>query len=942
MAELLTVARKEFRSFFTSPAALLFLGAFLAATLFIVFWGESFFARNIADVRPLFQWMPVLLIFLVAALTMRAWSEERRAGTLEILLTSPISPIKLLLGKFLAVWALVGLALALTLPLPITVTLLGPLDWGPVVGGYVATMLLAAAYVAIGLYMSGRTDNPIVALILTAVVGGLLYLIGSPMLTSLFGHRIGGVLELIGTGSRFESITRGVLDLRDLYYYLSIVGIFLALNLLGLERLRSAGNPASINLRRWRAVTALVVVNFLAVHFWLTPVGWARSDITDGKVYSLSPVTEHYLEQLQEPLFIRGYFSSKTHPLLAPLVPRIEDLLEEYAVVAGGRARVEFIDPHRDQEAAEEAARYGVQPVPFQMASRYQAEVVNSYFDIVVAYGDEYETLGYADLIDIKVSGGDNIEVGLKNPEYAITRAIRKVVQGYQAGGSPFDLIKDPIEFSGYISEPSRLPEELQSLRAELETLLAEVEQQAGSLFTATLAAPEAGDGALAREIEERYGFAPQIASLFDPQPFWFYMLLQSGGETVQVPLPETLDKEALERSLNAAVRRLAPGFLKTVAVVRPPQHAFGSHGYQRLSAMLGENVRIRETDLGEGRVPAEADLLMVLAPSDLSEKQLFAIDQFLMRGGSVILATAPFDVSVGRSLNASMHRSGLEDWLRHHGIELQETMVLDPRNAALPVPVQRSVGGLSLREIHMLPYPHFPDLRADGLNAESAITAGLGQLTLNWASPIEIDADRNGNRQVVELLRSSAQSWTSDSLNVVPDYQAYPTSGFHVDGERGERTLAVALEGRFESYYKDKDSPLANADGEEADATSSVVGVIDRSPDTARLIVIASNAFASDAAIALTSEGMGTIYTKPLEFMQNAVDWSLEDRGLLALRGRSQFARMLEPLGEADRMFWEYLNYGLALGGLLLVWGWRAYARRLDQARYQRILAEV
>src|SRR5512135_2270142 len=167
MAEILRIARKEFRGFFASPAAWLFLGAFLAVTLFVFFWVDTFFARNIADVRPLFQWMPVLLIFLVAALTMRAWSEERRAGTLESLLTAPVPPLALVLGKFAAIEALVALALALTLPLPVTVSLLGPLDWGPVAGGYVATLLLAAAYAAIGLAMSARTDNPVVALIAT-------------------------------------------------------------------------------------------------------------------------------------------------------------------------------------------------------------------------------------------------------------------------------------------------------------------------------------------------------------------------------------------------------------------------------------------------------------------------------------------------------------------------------------------------------------------------------------------------------------------------------------------------------------------------------------------------------------------------------------------------------------------------------------------------------
>ena len=177
MAEIWRIARKELWSFFASPVAYIFLGTYLAVSLFVFFWVETFFARNIADTRPLFDWMPVLLIFLVAALTMRLWSEERRSGTLELLLTLPLSSLQLVLGKFIASLALVALAVAMTLPLPLTVSLLGSLDWGPVFGAYLATLLLAAAYIAIGLFVSARTDNAIVSLIGTALICGLFYLL---------------------------------------------------------------------------------------------------------------------------------------------------------------------------------------------------------------------------------------------------------------------------------------------------------------------------------------------------------------------------------------------------------------------------------------------------------------------------------------------------------------------------------------------------------------------------------------------------------------------------------------------------------------------------------------------------------------------------------------------------------------------------------------------
>jgi ABC-2 type transport system permease protein len=144
------------------------------------------------------------------------------------------------------------------------------------------------------------------------------------------------------------------------------LGVFLALNLYTLERLRWAGNPATRRHRQWGWLVGLAAANFIAGNLWLAPVGWARADITQGNIYSLSDATRRYLSELQEPLLIRGYFSAKTHPLLAPLVPQIKDLLEEYAVAGKGKVRVEFVDPHDDPALEEEAAsKYSIRPVPF-------------------------------------------------------------------------------------------------------------------------------------------------------------------------------------------------------------------------------------------------------------------------------------------------------------------------------------------------------------------------------------------------------------------------------------------------------------------------------------------------------------------------------------------------------------------------------------------------
>ena len=203
------IAAKELTLFFAAPTGYLFLAAFLAVTLFVFFWVEAWFARNVADVRPMFEWLPVLLIFLSSALTMRMWSEERRSGTMELVFTSPAGTWEFVLGKFLACWALIGVALALTLPLPVSAAFIADLDWGPVLAGYVAAVLLGGAYTAIGLFVSARTDSQIVSLIVASFACGVFYLAGSPVLTELMPGTIADFFRSIGSGSRFEAITRG-------------------------------------------------------------------------------------------------------------------------------------------------------------------------------------------------------------------------------------------------------------------------------------------------------------------------------------------------------------------------------------------------------------------------------------------------------------------------------------------------------------------------------------------------------------------------------------------------------------------------------------------------------------------------------------------------------------------------------------------------------------
>jgi ABC-2 type transport system permease protein len=950
------VVRKELTLFFSSPVAYLFLAAFAAITLFIFFWGETFFARNIADVRPLFEWMPILLIFLTSALTMRMWSEERRSGTLEHVLTQPVPIWRFVVAKFLACLALLVIALVITLPLPLTVAMIGDLDWGPVWSGYLATLFLGAAYIAVGLFVSARSDNQIVSLISAVAVCGLFYLIGSPLITDFFGNNAGEWLRALGSGSRFSDITRGVIDVRDFVYYLSLIAIFLTLNVFSLERERWATGGDRRYHRTWQWGAALLIANAIAVNLWLGQINVLRMDTTEGKLYSISSATRSYLDRLQEPLLIRGYFSARTHPLLAPLVPQMRNLIREYAVAGGSRVHVEFVDPLTDPELEQEANRkYGIEPTPFQVNSRYQASLVNSYFNVLVKYGDQFQVLGFRDLIEVKSQSEGDIDVELRNPEYDITHAIRKVLLAYQSKGKLFDTVKGDIDFTAYISARDKLPPRLADFSDKLHQVVDDFRKQSNGRLHVNFIDPDSNPQ-VADRIAEDYGFKPMVASLFDSTQFYFYLTLKQGDQIVQIPLGD-ITPDNFRLALASGIKHFARGFTKTVAMVTPspdPQMArigMGGPEFRQLEKTLGTDLNIKHEDLADGRVDSDADLLLLAAPDKFDDKQVFAVDQFLMRGGTVIVATSPFKSELSSvRIDMHKHQSGLEKWLMHNGLKVEDRLVLDPRNSAFPIPVTRHMGSFRFQQMEMIDYPYFPELRGDNsLNQNNPITADLNRVTMAWASPISIDKAAIGQRKVTELLHSSDRAWTSASRDVMPQIDASGHSTFTPNGQRGRQLLGVIEQGHFTSYFAGQKSPLVtqtedaavgNKDKGKADQNSVIDSVIERSPESARIILFSSSDFVSDRVMRMIGASNGSQYLGGVQLLANAVDWSLEDQSLLSIRSRGHFNRTLPPMAEQQQFYWETGNYLIAIVLLAALAALQYYRRRRQQHRYLETLA--
>jgi len=233
------IFRREFAAYFATPLAFVFIIIFLVLAGAFAFYVGGFYERGQADLAPFFNFHSWLYLFLIPAISMRLWAEERKSGSIELLMTLPVTLWQAVLGKYLAAWAFAGLALALTFPIWLTVNYLGKPDNGAIFAGYIGSFLMAGGFLAIGACLSAATRNQVIAFILTVVVCFAFLLSGFPMILNLFqGWAPQALTDAVASFSfmtHFAAISKGVIDLRDLVYFGSLIAFWLLANAIVLD-----------------------------------------------------------------------------------------------------------------------------------------------------------------------------------------------------------------------------------------------------------------------------------------------------------------------------------------------------------------------------------------------------------------------------------------------------------------------------------------------------------------------------------------------------------------------------------------------------------------------------------------------------------------------------------------------------------------------------------
>ena len=384
-----TVFGREFKSYFDSPVAYVFLVAFLVLAGFLTFGVAMLYERRQADLTPFFFWHPWVYLLLVPAATMGSWAEERRNGTIELLLTLPVTLTQALVGKFLAAWAFIGIGLALTFPVVATTAWLGSPDWGAVFCGYLGSFLLAGAATAIGVFASSLSRSQVIGFVAALAITFAMLLIGfDPVVNAVANWGVpSAVVNAVASCSlmsHFESLRRGVIDFADIGYYVAVMVFMLAAAHTVTDGQKNGGQKGALGLVLLAAV--LGAANLILASMSL------RIDLTAEGLYTLSKGSKAVLGKLDENVTLKFYFSSssaETPMAIKTYANQVQSLLKEYELAGNGNIVLEAYDPKPDSDAEEWAQRYGIEP---QNVTPFGQPV---YFGLVAVCGDREETLAH-------------------------------------------------------------------------------------------------------------------------------------------------------------------------------------------------------------------------------------------------------------------------------------------------------------------------------------------------------------------------------------------------------------------------------------------------------------------------------------------------------------------------------------------------------------------
>lgn len=472
MNAFLALVRREWRAYWRTPLALVYVVIFLVLSNSFVFYLGDLFEAGQASMQPYFRLLPWVCLLLVPALSMRAWSEEFRSGTIELLDALPVPLWQTVLAKFAASWGVALSGLLLSFPLWLSLAWLGNPDHGVIVLGYVGAAAMLAAMLGVGLCLSALSQNQLVVYILSALLLLLYLLAGYPLalnpIRELFPQPTVDLIASLSMLSHLQAVTRGVLDLRDLLYFAVTAAFWLGINVLLLQA-RKGGMPLWKRAALLASAALVSALCYLALSFavqkLLPPM---RLDLTENRLFSLSQGSRRIIASIQTPVTLTLHYSEKEarpYPQFRQYAERVAEKIGEYAAQSGGRIRFESVDPEPYSVAEDRAIGKGILAIPLEDGSG------PLYFGLTADAGDRSQSIGF-----IKPEAEQHLEYELSKLIQSVQRQKRpKVVlvsdlpvsgQGnpLQGGSSPawvvYRQLAERYQLSHLSPQGLRIPED--------------------------------------------------------------------------------------------------------------------------------------------------------------------------------------------------------------------------------------------------------------------------------------------------------------------------------------------------------------------------------------------------------------------------------------------------------------------------------------------------
>lgn len=905
------IMRRELCAYFTNPAAYIVSGLFLIFSGILFF--STFFLNGRADLRNFFSLLPILLSLFVPALTMRLFSEELRSGSFETLLTLPVTEAQIVLGKFLAAFITSAAMLVPTLFYVLTARVFGRPDAGPIVCGYFGALFLCAAYSAIGIFSSGATKNQIIAFFTALAISYTLTLMGS--LLVFLPAPLVKFFSWLSVSTHFQSISRGIVDSRDIIYFAAISAFFLLLTV----------KKFVINWTKENSVDLILALAILLLANLAGSKAFFRCDLTGQRMYSLSSASKELVRNLQEPLNVNLFFSSDLPAPYNNVDQYLRDILLEYKNAGNKNFNYKFYDMNKE-ESQDAARSYGIGQTQVQKVETTEVTAKAVWMGAAIVYGD-----------NVKTFDAINSIAGL---EYTLTTAMSKMISANDAlaalnGGLNLTLYPAQ-ELTGYGIAG------LDKIESAVKNAASQLNKKFNGQINFSV---KNASGQEALDLAEKYGI--QSVNFNDPdsgekKTTALGLTLELDGDFRIIPLKlqnffgwRLLGAENLEDNISSSIESLLAKTVELAYITGHGELQLSGNPYNRnemnaesFKTVLSDIYTFKEINLKDADIPLNIKCAIVNGPkSKFTDKELRKLDQFVMKGGNVLFCLEPLSESGGGSMPSyTKPDTGLDKLLEAYGLVPGADFVMDEN--CFTTQNQAGAGAAKM---------NWAPLTGDKqLDRKNPITKYIPQMIFLQNGSIDISkAKENVDAKTTVLARSSDQSWAaSENIILYPGYIFPPDDKEKIH----QNNLAVLLEGKFKSAFagipeeKDESKSENIEKGAETDEISANES-LDKSVQKSRIILINSSQVTTQQLV--DPDGR-----EPMSyFMRNTVDYLNGEEDYCEMRTKGIAANLLDSKNVALATIFKLFNqFGLtvlvAILGLI-VWRFRTIRRNEIRVKY-------